>query len=85
MIAVNQSQFVLFFSFQKLDTDENRVSNALSPTLTRIVEQIFDHIDQLKEDIEELKFPRGNKHNPARTCKDIYLGHSNFTNGNFDS
>ena len=53
----------------------------LSPTLSEVVEKIFSHIDELDTELQEIKFPLGTKESPARTCRDIYLGHPEFQNG----
>ena len=53
----------------------------LSPTLSEVVEKIFSHIDELDTELQEIKCPLGTKESPARTCRDIYLGHPEFQNG----
>ena len=57
---------------------------SLSPTLKEVVEKIFSHIDELDTDLQEIKFPLGTKDSPARTCRDIYLGHPEYKDGLYD-
>lgn len=45
------------------------------------MEDIFGSLNNLKQDIERMKFPMGTQDNPARTCKDLSLGHPDFPNG----
>lgn len=40
----------------------------------KVTEKIFDEIDELREDIDLLRHPRGTKESPARSCRDIKLG-----------
>lgn len=45
------------------------------------MEDIFSSLNNLKQDIERLKYPMGTQNNPARTCKDLQLSHPEFSNG----
>lgn len=45
------------------------------------MEDIFTSLNNLKQDIERLKYPMGTQNNPARTCKDLQLSHPEFTDG----
>ena len=42
---------------------------------------VFTQLDDLKEDVSDLKFPTGAKDSPARSCRDIYIGHPDFDDG----
>ena len=53
----------------------------MSGSLTDVVERIFQNIDELDEELQGIKFPRGTRDSPARTCRDIYLGHPEFKDG----
>lgn len=45
------------------------------------MEDIFSSLNNLKQDIERLKYPMGTQNNPARTCKDLQLSHPEFPDG----
>lgn len=45
------------------------------------MEDIFISLNNLKQDIERLKYPMGTQNNPARTCKDLQLSHPEFPDG----
>ncbi|KAG9343617.1 hypothetical protein JZ751_013787 [Albula glossodonta] len=47
------------------------------------MEDIFGSLNNLKQDIERMKFPMGTRDNPARTCKDLQLGHPEFPDGEY--
>uniref|UniRef100_A0A8K9XNM1 Collagen, type XI, alpha 1a n=1 Tax=Oncorhynchus mykiss TaxID=8022 RepID=A0A8K9XNM1_ONCMY len=47
------------------------------------MEDIFGSINNLKQDMERMKYPMGTQNNPARTCKDLQLAHPEFTNGEY--
>lgn len=47
------------------------------------MEDIFGSLNNLKQDIERMKFPMGTQDNPARTCKDLSLGHPEFPDGEY--
>lgn len=42
---------------------------------------MYNSIYSMRQDLERVKKPVGTRDNPARTCKDLYYGHSQFTNG----
>lgn len=44
---------------------------------------IFGALNNLKQDIERMKYPMGTQNNPARTCKDLQLCHPEFPDGEF--
>uniref|UniRef100_A0A3Q2CAA8 Collagen, type XI, alpha 1a n=1 Tax=Cyprinodon variegatus TaxID=28743 RepID=A0A3Q2CAA8_CYPVA len=43
------------------------------------MEDIFGSLNNLKQDIERMKYPMGTQNNPARTCKDLQLCHPEFS------
>lgn len=45
------------------------------------MEDIFSSLNNLKQDIERMKYPMGTQNNPARTCKDLQLCHPEFPDG----
>lgn len=45
------------------------------------MEDIFSSLNNLKQDIERLKYPMGTQNNPARSCKDLQLSHPDFPDG----
>lgn len=47
------------------------------------MEDIFGSLNNLKQDIERMKYPMGTQNNPARTCKDLQLCHPEFPDGRF--
>lgn len=50
-------------------------------TLKDVVSRIFTQLDDLQDELKFIKFPKGARDNPARTCKDIYLAHPEFKDG----
>lgn len=42
---------------------------------------MYSSIYSMRQDLERVKKPIGTRDNPARTCKDLYYGHSSFDNG----
>ena len=49
--------------------------------MSKVVGKIFNSIDELDEDLQNMKYPDGTKDNPARTCKDIKIAHPEFKDG----
>uniref|UniRef100_A0A8C7Q639 Fibrillar collagen NC1 domain-containing protein n=1 Tax=Oncorhynchus mykiss TaxID=8022 RepID=A0A8C7Q639_ONCMY len=47
------------------------------------MEDIFGSLNNLKQDIERMKYPMGTQNNPARTCKDLQLAHPEFPDGEY--
>uniref|UniRef100_W5MMV9 Collagen, type XI, alpha 1a n=1 Tax=Lepisosteus oculatus TaxID=7918 RepID=W5MMV9_LEPOC len=47
------------------------------------MEEIFGSLNNLKQDIERMKYPMGTQNNPARTCKDLQLCHPEFSDGEY--
>lgn len=47
------------------------------------MEDIFGSLNNLKQDIERMKYPMGTQNNPARTCKDLQLSQPEFPDGEY--
>lgn len=47
------------------------------------MEDVFGSLNNLKQDIERMKFPLGTQDNPARTCKDLQLSQPDFPDGHY--
>lgn len=45
------------------------------------MDEVYGSLNNLKLDIERMKFPLGTQDNPARTCKDLQLSQSDFPDG----
>lgn len=45
------------------------------------MDEVYGSLNNLKLDIERMKFPLGTQDNPARTCKDLQLSQPDFPNG----
>lgn len=45
------------------------------------MEDVFGSLNNLKQDIERMKFPLGTADNPARTCNDLRLSQPDFPDG----
>lgn len=49
--------------------------------LQKVVNKIFETIDEIKEDLHLIREPNGTQENPSRTCKDLYLAYPDFKDG----
>merc|ERR1712174_83010 len=47
------------------------------------LEEVFAALESLKQDLTLLKEPMGTNDNPARSCKDLWLAHPEFPNGEY--
>lgn len=47
------------------------------------IEDVFGSLNNLKQDIERMKFPMGTQDNPARTCNDLRLSQPDFPDGEY--
>lgn len=45
------------------------------------MDEVYGSLNNLKLDIERMKFPLGTQDNPARTCKDLQLSQPDFPDG----
>ena len=63
------------------DDTDGKMPNVDGEPLEEVINRIFTNIDQLDDEIQEIKFPRGVRSNPARSCKDILLGHPESEDG----
>lgn len=48
------------------------------------MEDVFGSLNNLKQDIERMKFPMGTQDNPARTCNDLHLSQPDFPDGKIE-
>lgn len=49
------------------------------------MEDVFGSLNNLKQDIERMKFPLGTQDNPARTCNDLQLSQPDYPDGTVDT
>jgi collagen type V/XI/XXIV/XXVII alpha len=47
------------------------------------LEEIFAALESMKQDLTMLREPMGTNDNPARSCKDLWLAHPEFPNGQY--
>ncbi|TNN88417.1 Collagen alpha-1(XI) chain [Liparis tanakae] len=47
------------------------------------MEDVFGSLNNLKQDIERMKFPVGTQDNPARTCNDLHLSQPDYPDGEY--
>ena len=40
-------------------------------------DELFQEINDIKEEIDHVRYPHGGKGTPPRSCKDLYLAHLN--------
>merc|ERR1712106_36564 len=45
--------------------------------------EIFAALESLKQELQMMKEPMGTKDNPARSCRDLWLCHSDFPDGDY--
>lgn len=45
------------------------------------MDEVYSSLNNLKLDIERMKFPLGTQDNPARTCKDLQLSQADYPDG----
>lgn len=48
------------------------------------MEDVFGSLNNLKQDIERMKFPMGTEDNPARTCNDLHLSQPDYPDGTME-
>lgn len=66
------------------DKAKKKRTDKKEPTDYEAVPQFIDmysSIYAMRQDLERVRKPVGSKDNPGRTCKDIFYGHPQFTNG----
>lgn len=49
------------------------------------MEDVFGSLNNLKQDIERMKFPMGTQDNPARTCNDLHLSQPDYPDGRMET
>ncbi|MED6281157.1 hypothetical protein CHARACLAT_018322, partial [Characodon lateralis] len=47
------------------------------------MDDVFGSLNNLKQDIERMKFPMGTQDNPARTCNDLHLSQPEIPDGEY--
>ncbi|KAI5092545.1 collagen alpha-1(XI) chain, partial [Silurus meridionalis] len=47
------------------------------------MDEVYSSLNNLKLDIERMKFPLGTQDNPARTCKDLQISQPDFPDGEY--
>uniref|UniRef100_A0A3Q4MRE8 Collagen, type XI, alpha 1b n=1 Tax=Neolamprologus brichardi TaxID=32507 RepID=A0A3Q4MRE8_NEOBR len=47
------------------------------------MKDVFGSLNNLKQDIERMKFPMGTQDNPARTCNDLHLSQPDYPDGEY--
>lgn len=52
-----------------------------SETLQDKLLNMYANIYIMRKEIDVIKKPLGTRKNPARTCRDLYLGHPDFQDG----
>ena len=45
------------------------------------LENVFESLKNLKQNVENIKFPLGTQDHPGRTCKDLHLSQPDFPDG----
>lgn len=45
------------------------------------IDDVFGSLNNIKQDIERMKFPMGTQDNPARTCNDLLLSQPDYPDG----
>jgi collagen type V/XI/XXIV/XXVII alpha len=53
----------------------------VNKTLTVVAEQLLESIREVKNDLRRVRYPRGTRDNPARSCLDILAGHPDSRDG----
>lgn len=45
------------------------------------MDDVFGSLNNIKQDIERMKFPMGTQDNPSRTCNDLLLSQPDYPDG----
>ena len=61
--------------------DEALADYGMDAAYSEGMEDVFGSLNNLKQDIERMKFPMGTQDNPARTCNDLHLSQPEFPDG----
>lgn len=65
----------------EMQRDEAMADYGMDPMGMEGMEDVFGSLNNLKQDIERMKFPMGTQDNPARTCNDLHLSQPDFPDG----
>lgn len=49
------------------------------------MDNVFGSLNNIKQDIERMKFPMGTQDNPARTCNDLLLSQPDYPDGTVET
>ncbi|KAG7270504.1 hypothetical protein CRUP_005053 [Coryphaenoides rupestris] len=63
--------------------DEALADYGMDAAYSEGMEDVFGSLNNLKQDIERMKFPMGTQDNPARTCNDLHLSQPDFPDGEY--
>lgn len=53
----------------------------LQDVIQEVSTVMLQHIDQLKSQVENIRFPQGTRENPALSCREIAMGHRQYKTG----
>lgn len=65
----------------EMQGDEAMADYGIEGVGTEGMEDVFGSLNNLKQDIERMKFPVGSQDNPARTCNDLLLSQPDYPDG----
>lgn len=65
----------------EMQGDEAMVDYGMDGLGMEGMEDVFGSLNNLKQDIERMKFPMGTQDNPARTCNDLHLSQPDYPDG----
>lgn len=62
------------------DDDENATTNKEDGNYKFL--DMYTSIYTMRQEMEKMRKPIGTRENPVRSCKDLYYGHPQFSDGN---
>lgn len=60
---------------------ETGVDVQVSEVIQEVSTVLLNHIDALKKEVDDIRYPEGKRDNPAISCREIKLGHPSFKTG----